>query len=44
MTHPTTILEIPPPVRNHIDSVMLFGSWLGEVHPSRELLWRNKYR
>ena len=36
-----TILEIPPPVRDHINSVMVFGAWLGGVHPNRELLWSN---
>ncbi|CAF2846948.1 unnamed protein product [Rotaria sp. Silwood2] len=36
-----TILEIPPPVRDHIGAVMVFGAWLGGIHPNRELLWNN---
>jgi hypothetical protein len=36
-----TILEIPPPVRDHISAVMVLAVWLGGVHPNRELLWNN---
>lgn len=36
-----TILEIPPPIRDHISAVMVFSAWLGKVHPNRELLWDN---
>ncbi|CAF4503456.1 unnamed protein product [Rotaria socialis] len=36
-----TILEIPPPVRDHISAVMVFAAWLGGSHPSRELLWNS---
>ena len=36
-----TILEIPPPVRDHIGAVMVLGAWLGGIHPNRELFWNN---
>ncbi|CAF4059345.1 unnamed protein product [Rotaria sp. Silwood2] len=36
-----TILEIPPPIRDYKSAVMIFGAWLGETHPNRELLWNN---
>jgi hypothetical protein len=36
-----TILEIPPPVRDHTNAVMVFAAWLGGTHPNRELLWGN---
>jgi hypothetical protein len=36
-----TILEIAPPIRDHISAVMVFAAWLGGVHPNRELLWCN---
>jgi hypothetical protein len=35
------LLEIPLPLRDHYNSTMIFGAWLGSVHPSRDLLWRN---
>ena len=34
-----TIVEIPPPVRDHTDAVMVFAAWLGGSHPDRDLLW-----
>ncbi len=34
-----TLVEIPPPIRDHIDTTMIFGAWLGGTHPSRDLLW-----
>ncbi|CAF1239252.1 unnamed protein product [Adineta ricciae] len=36
-----TILEIPPPVRDRANAVMVFGAWLGSTHPNRQLLWNN---
>jgi hypothetical protein len=36
-----TIIEIPPPVRDHINVIMVFAAWLGGTHPNRELLWDN---
>ena len=36
-----TIVEIPPPVRDHTGSVMVFGAWLGGSHANRNLLWGN---
>lgn len=34
-----TIVEIPPPVRDHASAVMVFAAWLGGTHPDRDLLW-----
>ena len=34
-----TIMEIPPPVRDHVSAVMVLGAWLGGNHPDRDLLW-----
>lgn len=34
-----TIAEIPPPIRDRNDAVMVFGAWLGACHPNRNLLW-----
>jgi hypothetical protein len=36
-----TIAEIPPPVREFESAVMIFGAWLGSIHPNRHLLWSN---
>jgi hypothetical protein len=36
-----TILEVPPPVRDHGSAVMVLAAWLGGIHPTRELLWDN---
>ena len=36
-----TILEIPPPIRDHTSATMVFGAWLGGTHPNRNLLWLN---
>ncbi|CAF3949437.1 unnamed protein product [Rotaria sp. Silwood1] len=36
-----TILEIPPPIRDHISAVMVFAAWLSGSHSSRELLWNS---
>jgi hypothetical protein len=36
-----TLVEIPPPLRDHNSAVMVFGAWLGGVHPDRDLLWAN---
>ncbi|CAF4560337.1 unnamed protein product, partial [Rotaria magnacalcarata] len=36
-----TILEFPPPIRDHVSAVMVFGAWLGGSHPNRELLWNS---
>ncbi|CAF1199793.1 unnamed protein product [Rotaria sordida] len=34
-----TLVEIPPPIRDHMDAIMIFGAWLGGTHPNRDLLW-----
>ena len=34
-----TIVEIPPPVRDHASAVMVFAAWLSGSHPDRDLLW-----
>ncbi|CAF1510553.1 unnamed protein product, partial [Didymodactylos carnosus] len=34
-----TLVEIPPPIRDHIGAIMVFGAWLGGRHPDRDLLW-----
>ncbi|CAF1199868.1 unnamed protein product [Rotaria sordida] len=34
-----TLVEIPPPLRDRVDSTMIFGAWLGSTHPNRDLLW-----
>ena len=36
-----TLCEIPPPIRNHKQAIMIFGAWLGNRHPDRKLLWKN---
>ena len=35
-----TLAGIPPPVRDRVDATMIFGAWLGDTHPNRDLLWR----
>jgi hypothetical protein len=34
-----TLVEIPPPLRDHVDATMVLGAWLGGTHPNRDLLW-----
>ena len=36
-----TLVEIPPPLRDHYNSIMILGAWLGSTHPNRDLLWQN---
>ncbi|CAF0773384.1 unnamed protein product [Rotaria sordida] len=36
-----TLCEIPPPLRDHKQAIMIFGAWLGIHHPDRNLLWKN---
>ena len=36
-----TLVEIPPPVRDHANATMILGAWLGGTHPNRDLLWTN---
>ena len=35
-----TFCEIPPPLRDHHQAVLVFGAWLGNHHPDRNLLWK----
>ena len=35
-----TLAEIPPPIRDRENAVMIFGSWFGSIHPNRNLLWK----
>ncbi|CAF1426608.1 unnamed protein product [Rotaria magnacalcarata] len=34
-----TLVEIPQPLRDFMDTTMMLGAWLGGTHPSRGLLW-----
>ena len=36
-----TLCEIPPPIRDHKQAIMIFWAWLGIGHPDRNLLWKN---
>ena len=36
-----TLVEIPPPLRDHYNSTMILGAWLGSTHPNSDLLWQN---
>ena len=34
-----TLVEIPPPLRDHMKATIILGAWLGRSHPNRDLLW-----
>ena len=36
-----TLVEIPPPLRDHYNSTMILSAWLRSTHPNRDLLWQN---